>query len=130
MTGLTIGGNYGAPTWSPDGRYLIFSGGVAGGVFPIWSRTGHELFYQSGDQIMTVSYTVNGDSFMPEKPRVWAAKLGGLASNGTRRFDVAPDGSLAVLTPVEAVQAPKVDHHVVFVLNFLDELRRRAPVGK
>jgi hypothetical protein len=103
----------------------------AGGVFPTWSRTGHELFYQSGDQIMTVSYTVNGDAFMPEKPRVWAAKLGGLASNGTRRFDVAPDGKrLAVLTPVESVQAPKVDHDVVFVLNFFDELRRRAPVGK
>jgi hypothetical protein len=34
------------------------------------------------------------------------------------------------LTPVEPVQASKVDHEVVFVLNFLDELRRRVPVGK
>ena len=80
---------------------------------------------------MTVGYTVNGDAFIPEKPRVWAAKLGGLASNGSRRFDVASDGKrLAVLTPVEPVQAPKVDHDVVIVLNFLDELRRRAPVGR
>jgi hypothetical protein len=112
----------------PGGKWQISN---AGGVFPTWSRAGHELFYQSGDQIMRVSYTVNGDAFMPEKPRVWAAKLGGLASDGRRRFDIEPDGKrLAVLTPVEPVQASKVDHEVVFVLNFLDELRRRVPVGK
>jgi serine/threonine protein kinase/Tol biopolymer transport system component len=117
-----------APPSGPGSKRQVSN---AGGAFPIWSRTSHELFYQSGDQIMTVSYTVNGDAFMAEKPRVWAAKVGGLASDGRRRFDVAPDGKrLAVLTPVEPVQAPKVDHDVVFVLNFLDELRRRAPVGK
>ncbi|MEI4884055.1 hypothetical protein, partial [Klebsiella pneumoniae] len=78
---------------------------------------------------MAVTYTVNGDAFVAEKPRPWATKLGGLASDGRRRFDAAPDGKrLAVLTPVEPVQAPKVDHDVVFVLNFLDELRRRTPV--
>jgi Tol biopolymer transport system component len=138
-------------TLSPDGRWLAYhstesggnevyvrafpgSGGKwqisnAGGMFPIWSRTGRELFYQSGDQIMAVSYTVNGDSFVAEKPRVWEAKLGGQTPG--RRFDLAPDGKrFAVLTPVEAVQAPKVDHEVVFVMNFLDELRRRVPTGK
>jgi len=35
-----------------------------------------------------------------------------------------------VLTPVEPVPAAKANHDVVFVLNFLDELRRRVPVGK
>jgi serine/threonine-protein kinase len=111
----------------PGGRVLISN---AGGTFPIWSRAGRELFYQSGDQIMAVSYTVTGDSFVAEKPRVWAAKLAGSASVG-RRFDVAPDGKrLAVLTPVEPLEAPRADHDVVFVLNLLDDLRRRVPTGR
>jgi hypothetical protein len=35
-----------------------------------------------------------------------------------------------VLTPVESAEAPKQEHEVVFLENFFDELRRRAPVGK
>src|SRR5215469_12062649 len=30
-----------------------------------------ELIYQSGDQLMAASYTVQGDSFVNDKPRVW-----------------------------------------------------------
>jgi serine/threonine-protein kinase len=114
-----------APSSGPGGKWLISN---AGGVFPIWSRTSRELFYQSADQIMAASYAVNGDAFAVEKPRVWIAKLGGVASDLTRPFDVAPDGKrLAVLRPVEPVQAAKGEHEVVFVQNFFDELRRRVP---
>jgi len=73
---------------------------------------------------------VKDDSFVAEKPRVWATKIGGSASVG-RRFDVAPDGErIALLMPAEPLEAPKADHDVVFVLNLLDELRRRAPTGR
>ena len=62
-----------------------------------WSRNGHDLVYQSGDQIMAASYTVKGDTFVAEKPRVWIAKLGGT------EWDLAPDGKrVLVLTPVES----------------------------
>jgi WD40 repeat protein len=97
----------------------------SGGVTPRWSRRGNELVYQSGDQIMAVRYTVQGDTFVAEKPRVWIAKLGGTL------FDVAPDGRrVAVLAPVAAADAPKQEHQVVLLLNFFDELRRRAPVSR
>jgi serine/threonine-protein kinase len=139
------------PAFSPDGRWLAYlsnesgkyevyvrafpppSSGQGGkwqisnngGTVPRWSRSGHDLLYQSGDQIMAVSYTVKGDSFVAEKPRVWIAKLGGTD------WDLAPDGKrVAVLTPVESAEAPKQDHEVVFLENFFDELRRRVPVGK
>ena len=93
-------------------------------VHPVWSRSGRELIYLKGDQLMAVSYSVNGDSFVAEKPRVWIDKLGGTY------WDLAPDGKrVAVLTPVAAAgETPKPDHEVVLLLNFFDELRRRVPV--
>jgi len=46
-------------------------------------------------------------------------------------WDLAPDGKrAAVLTPVAASEAPKLDHEVVLLLNFFDELRRRVPARK
>jgi serine/threonine-protein kinase len=97
----------------------------SGGTQPVWSRNGHDLLYQSGDQIMAVSYTVKGDTFEYERPRVWLAKL------GPTQWDLAPDGKrVVVLTPVDTPEAPKQDHEVVFLENFFDELRRRVPVGK
>jgi hypothetical protein len=74
---------------------------------------------------MAVSYTVKGDTFVAEKPRVWLAKLGGTD------WDLAPDGKrVAVVTPVDTPEAPKQEHDVVFLFNFLDYLRRRVPLPK
>jgi dipeptidyl aminopeptidase/acylaminoacyl peptidase len=144
-----------APSFSPDGRWLAYQsnesgknevyvrafppplsgqGGKwpisnSGGTTPRWSRSGHDLLYQSGDQIMAASYSVKGNTFVAEKPRVWIAKLGGLGSelNGAE-WDLAPDGKrVAVL---QSAEAPKQEHEVVLLFNFFDELRRRAPVGK
>ena len=74
---------------------------------------------------MAVSYAVNGDSFVAEKPRVSIEKL---PETG---FDLAPDGKrVAVLVPVETPETRRAEHEVTFVFNFFDELRRRVPVGK
>ena len=47
--------------------------------------------YQSGDQIMAASYTVKGDTFVADKPRVWIAKLGGTRV-APLNWDLSPDG--------------------------------------
>jgi len=136
------------PSFSPDGRWLAYTSDESGksevyvrefrpassaqgpkvqisnsgGRKPEWSETAHDLMYQSGDQIMAASYRVNGDTFVPEKPRVWIAKFGGID------WDLSPDGKrVVVLTPLESAGAPARDHEVVFLLNFFDELRRRVP---
>jgi WD40 repeat protein len=140
-----------APKFSPDGRWLAYESDESGktevyvrafpppasgqgdqwpisnsgGQQPVWSPSGRELFYQAGDQLMAVSYSVNGGSFVAEKPRVWIAKLGGT------QFDLAPDGKrVAVLTPVDGPEGPKADHEVVLLENFSDYLRRLVPTGK
>ncbi len=73
---------------------------------------------------MAARYTVKGDTLVPEKPRVWIAKLGGTD------WDLAPDGTRVVVTRVESADAPEPEHHVVFLQNFFDELRRRVPLGQ
>jgi serine/threonine-protein kinase len=76
---------------------------------------------------MVVPYTVKGDLFVAEKPRLWSGRK--LALTPTARgFDVAPDGKHIVATlPAEYSEEQKTQHHLIFLLNFFDELRRRVP---
>jgi hypothetical protein len=67
---------------------------------------------------------VNGDAFVPEKPRIWADQVDGLFQ------DLSPDGKRAVIVaPVGTPEAPNAEHEVVLIQNFLDELRRRVPMN-
>ena len=61
---------YVRPFPGPGGRWQISTGG---GDFPIWSRDGRELFFESRDRsIMATAYAARGDSFTAGKPRVWS----------------------------------------------------------
>jgi Tol biopolymer transport system component/tRNA A-37 threonylcarbamoyl transferase component Bud32 len=143
-----------APSFSPDGRWMAYAstesgtfqvyvrafpdkGGKwqisnSGGTYPMWSRTGHELFFETLDnRILVASYTEKGDSFMADKPRAWSEKqLGGIV-NTVKNIDLAPDGKrIVALMPVETAEAQKAQSQVTFLMNFSDELRRKAPIGK
>jgi Tol biopolymer transport system component len=136
-------------SFSPDGRWMAYSsdesgsyqvyvrafpdkGGKwqisnSGGVYPVWSRNGHELFFRTEDnQIMVASYTVKGDSFVADKPRAWSEKK--IANIGLlANYDLAPDGKRVVaLMPVETGEDQKAQSHVIFLENFFDEVRRRT----
>ncbi len=117
------------PASGPGGRWLISN---SGGTNPRWSRAGHDLLYQAGSQIMTVRYTINGDAFVAEKPRVWIDRLGASPIVGNfSSWDVTSDAKrVAILTPAESAEAAKQEHEVVFLMNFFDELRRRSAAGK
>jgi eukaryotic-like serine/threonine-protein kinase len=139
--------------FSPDGRWLAYADAPAGssevyvrafpdkgtqvqisnagGTMPVWSRNGHELFYRTEDQrIMVANYTVKGESFVADKPRLWSGRR--LANLGLGvNFDLAPDGKrFVVLMPAESPEPRETQSHVKLVVNFLDEIRRRVPTGK
>jgi len=85
---------------SGGGRWQISSGG---GTYPIWSRSGHELFFENFDtHIMMVNYTASGNSFATGKPRVWSERQLYNSVNTSRNLDLAPDGKhFVVIQPAE-----------------------------
>jgi Tol biopolymer transport system component/predicted Ser/Thr protein kinase len=140
--------------FSPDGRWIAYSSNESGnpqvyvsafpdtggrwqvssngGTSPIFSRNGKDIFFFDvpGDRIMVASYSVRGDSFVVEKPRVWSRQSVALALSGVlgAQYDVAPDGkSIAVSTFAGSTQQDS--GHVIFLENFFDELQRKVPLG-
>jgi hypothetical protein len=89
------------------------------------------MFFRTNDNhIMTAAYTVKGDSFVADKPRVWSERPLANVPVGTS-YDVAPDGKrIAALMPVETREAQQPQSHVILLENFFDELRRRVPASK
>jgi hypothetical protein len=103
------------------GKWRVSTGG---GQSPVWSKKGRELFYRGFEGIMVVGYTAEAESFVAGKPRLWAA-----GKDLSLSFDLARDEKRIAVLQDETV-GKKEQPHVVFLLNFFDELRRRAPAGK
>jgi Tol biopolymer transport system component len=141
------------PMFSPDGRWIAYASNEAGGafdvyvrpfpnsgsvwrvsteggVYPHWSATAHELLFvnQTQSKVMVAPYTVAGDSFRVDTPRVWSpTSLTNLGAN--LPYDIHPDGKRLALAAARE-QASAVQDKVVFVFNFFDYLRKIAPGAK
>jgi serine/threonine-protein kinase len=95
-----------------------------GGQEPIWSRSGNELFYQSGDALMSAEVVGRGTSLEFKAPR--ALFRGGFVpfdANVPRTYDVGKDGRFLMIREAPGVRPASL----VVVLNWFEELRRRAP---
>ena len=104
-----------------SGKWKVSAGNVGG--LPYWSRTANELFYQTSDgRIWVARYTINGDSFSADKPRLWSEKAPSAQINN---LALMPDGKHFVA--VMPTSSAEKQTHVTFLLNFSDELRRRTP---
>ena len=104
-----------------DGKWLVSSGG---GQWPIWSRTKDELLYQTLDnQIIAVPYSVEGNSFRREAPRLWTERRI-LRRPTLRSMDLHPDGERVAAAVATESRAEDSQDNVVFIFNFFDELRR------
>jgi Tol biopolymer transport system component len=148
---LSTPANEQEPMFSPDGRWIAYisdesgrnevfvrpfpgPGGkwqvsTTGGLEAAWSRTARELLYRAFDnRIMVASYTVEGDSFKADKPRLWSEQAI-LTTPRQRTFDLHPDGE-RIAAGVPSGQAGGKFDKVTFVFNFFDELRRIAPAKK
>ena len=91
-----------------------------GGGEPLWARNGRELFYRNGDKVMAVPVTP-GSSFAAGAPRPL------FEGQYDPWWHTAPDGQRFLMIGREQESGVNQLH---FVLNWFDELRRRAPAGK
>jgi eukaryotic-like serine/threonine-protein kinase len=135
-----------APEFSPDGRWLAYTsdesgrlevyvrpfpdtGGkwqvsTTGGAFPHWSRDGRELIYRvSGERVVTVPYTTNGQSFQPDRPReLFRDEFAVRGVSPT--YDLAPDGKRFVM--IQEVESAQIGSHITLIFNWFDDLKARA----
>jgi len=138
------------PRFSPDGRWLAYisdesgryeiyvqpypgPGGkrlisTEGGTEPVWNPNGRELFYRSGEKMMSVEVTTQ-PSFAAGKPRMLFEGRYEPAPLTNPNYAVSPDGQrFLMLKPAEhAEDAPT---QINIVLNWFEELNRLVPPGK
>jgi serine/threonine-protein kinase len=105
------------------GRWQLSSGG---GIQPVWSRDGRELFYRSGAALMAVPVQT-GASFAAGNARLLFE--GRYLAVGGRNYDVSPDGKrFLMIKPVPASGAQDGPAaRFIIVDNWTEELKRLVP---
>jgi hypothetical protein len=77
--------------------------------------------------MFSVSYRVEGDSFVAEKPQEWEA--GGFVEHSDfRSYDLHPDGHRFAVRKGLGEEIEDDRDHVVFIQNFFDYLKEKVPV--
>ena len=135
-----------APVFSPDGKWIAYVSNESGtdetyvkpypapgervtisnegGIEPVWSRDGRELFYRVGNAMMAVS-VVAGPTTSFSQPRVlfqgqYLGDYSGAAAYPY--YDVARDGRFLMVQ-----RAASATTKVVCVQNWAEELKRLVP---
>ena len=131
MARLSPSGNGMAYVSDVSGRdevYVQHAGGTElvsndGGVEPVWSPDGRQLFYRAGDALMVVDVSASGEFNATRERRLLDfayERQSRLAS-----YDISPDSQRFVAVQSGAESAPR---HVNVVLNWHQELLERVPI--
>jgi hypothetical protein len=139
---------------SPDGRWLAYvsqesgvdevyvrpasgHGGkwhvsVEGGIVPVWSPDGKELYFVRDDTMMAVAIEASETQItagLPGLPRrLFDFPPGRRSERDSRSFDIAPDGKRFVL--MRSATPGMGRRQINVVLNWSEELKGKVPSGK
>jgi serine/threonine-protein kinase len=132
----------GGARFSPDGRYLAYVSNASGrpeiyvetfperggkwqvstegGTEPVWDRSGRELFYRSGSQLMAIEVET-APSFRLSKPRVLFEDRYQKSGWFPAVYDVADDGRFLM---IESDTRSDVSEPLSVILNWPQALKR------
>jgi serine/threonine-protein kinase len=138
------------PEFSPDGHWLAYTSSESGrnevyvqpfpglggrwqvsskgGVEPLWSPNGRQLFYRLGDQVWVVDVQA-GSGFSASKPRLLFEKPGYGRGSPIRSWDISLDGKRFLMVKLEE-RKPQPVTEMILVENWFEELKRLCPIGK
>ncbi|MEO6237219.1 MAG: protein kinase, partial [Vicinamibacterales bacterium] len=128
---------------SPDARWLAYKSHVAardevfvmpfpdpgakhqvsidGGAEPLWSKDGHELFFQNGSKLMGVNVTL-GSSFTASRPHVVHEGHFLKQINTNTPWSLTPDGKRFLR--IQQVQPERPTTRIDLVLNWFAALKQ------
>jgi len=135
------------PTFSPDGQWIgyvskqsgrdevyvrsstgegsIWTISNGGGVEPVWSADGRELFYRADDKMMAVDVVLS-TAISFGKPRVLFEGSYMFGPTESQGFDVSRDARrFLMLKPQRRFEAMPLG----VIVNWFDDLRRRVPAS-
>jgi len=135
------------PRLSPDGRWLAYAsnesgrnevlvqsfpepGGrtqlsTSGGIEPVWSRDGRELFYLNGDAMMAVEIRTS-PTFTVSAPRMLFEGRYVPSPNAVASYDVSADGQRSLR--VQPMHPDPPTDQIQVGLNWFEELKRLVPM--
>ncbi len=147
----------GSPKFSPDGRHLAYCSNESGrmevyvtpypgpgpkiqvsndgGWDPAWKRSGGEIYYRNGDNMMVVAVKTAA-AFEASRPRaLWEGHYShgyntgcGPAGPSPSNYDVTPDGQRFLM--IEDPGPDVAPNQIHVVLNWARELPRLIAEGK
>jgi Tol biopolymer transport system component len=110
---------YVRPFPGPGGKWQV---SVAGGTEPVWAHGGAEIFYRTGDKMMAARVTRDG-AFAADTPRQLFAGPFVPTRRGEAAYDISLDDKRFLMVRRDD---QSVATHIDVILNFAEELRRRA----
>jgi hypothetical protein len=101
---------------------------AGGNVADLVTQRPRIVFQNTDHRIIVMDYEVKKESFNGAKPRLWSGqRLQEIGGN--QNYDLAPGGMRFAIFPEQKAPEEKGSVHVIFLMNFFDELRRPAPVA-
>jgi len=137
----------GGAQFSPDGRWLAYVSNESGqfevyvkpypgsdrgipvspggGTHPKWNRNGKELFYRSGNKMMVVDVSTNQAQPFAQPRMLFEQRYAFGSAQTVANYDVSPDGQRFLMVSDDSSGGT-----LNLVLNWFDELKRLAPIGR
>ena len=138
------------PDFAPNGRWIAYASNESGrfeiyaqpypgpgrkvqistdgGMEPVWSRDGRELFYNGGGKMMAVQTRFEPDFAAGTPKALFETSAFADPDPEFRQYDVSPDGKRFVM--IGKLPGQSTPPRLAVILEWFSELARRAPAAR